>query len=149
MQPFHRLLVPLDFSAMTGAVLTVAQRLLAPDGRAVLLHVVETLPSVTEGAFGVYAHRKDIEDMGRQALERLHTLIAEAHDARLVPQVREGKPAPEIVAEAEASHAEVIVIGSHGRSGLDALLVGSVTERVLRRAPCHVFTVREAAKPGR
>src|SRR5687768_11162946 len=113
MQPFQRLLVPLDFSPMTGAVLSVAQRLLAPDGRAILLHVVETLPSVMEGAFGVYAHRKDLEDMGRHALERLNSLIAEAHDARLVPQVREGKPAPEIVAEAEASRAEVIVIGSH------------------------------------
>ena len=149
MQPFQRLLVPLDFSAMTGTVLGVARRLLAPDGRAVVLHVVETLPSVMEGAFGVYAHRKDIDDMNRLALERLQTLVADAHDARLVPQVREGKPALEIVAEAEASHAEVIVIGSHGRSGLDALLVGSVTERVLRRAPCHVFTVREPAKHAR
>jgi nucleotide-binding universal stress UspA family protein len=148
MQPFQRLLVPVDFSAMTAAVLAVARRLLAPDGRAVLLHVVESLPSVMEGAFGVYAHRKDIDEMGRLALERLQSLIAESHDARLVAQVREGKPAPEIVAEAEASQAEVIVIGSHGRSGLDALLVGSVTERVLRRAPCHVFTVREPAKPA-
>lgn len=142
MQPFQRLLVPLDFSEMTASVLAVARRLLAPDGKAVLLHVVETLPPVMEGAFGVYAHRRDIEEIKRRSRERLQQLVAEAHDVRLESDVREGKPAVEIVAAAEELHTELIVIGTHGRSRLDHFLLGSVAERVLRRAPCHVFTVR-------
>jgi nucleotide-binding universal stress UspA family protein len=142
MEPFQRLLVPLDFSEMTSLVVATARRLLAPNGQAALLHVVETLPLVMEGTYGVYAHRRDLEEMRRRSLERLAQLVSEAHDQRLEPQVREGKPAQEILAAAEAWRPEVIVIGSQGRTGLDHLLVGSVAERVLRRAPCHVFMVR-------
>ena len=142
MQPFQRLLVPLDFSEMSGAVIAAAERLLAPDGHAVLLHVVETLPSVMEGAFGVYAHRRDLEEIKRRSSERLEDLVADHRDARWKGEVREGKPAVEILAAAEEHRSEVIVIGTHGRSRVDHFLLGSVAERVLRRAPCHVFTVR-------
>jgi len=142
MQFFARLLVPLDFSEMTPAVLSMALRLLAPDGKAVLLHVVETLPLVTEGAYGVYAHRREIDEIKRLSGEKVGQLCQELGDPRLVPMMREGKPAAEIVAAAEELEAEVIVIGSHGRSRLEHLLVGSVTERVLRKARCHVFVVR-------
>lgn len=142
MQPFDRLLVPVDFSDITPSVIATARRLLAPEGRAILLHVVETLPLVTEGTLGVYAHRRDIEEIKRLSLDRLKQLIAEYRDPRLVPEVREGKPAPEILAVAQAQRSEVIVMGTQGRSRMEHLLVGSVTERVLRRATCSVFTVR-------
>jgi nucleotide-binding universal stress UspA family protein len=142
MEPFRRLLVPLDFSEMTNLVVATARRMLAPDGQAVLLHVVETLPVVMEGTYGVYAHRRDVEEMNRRSLERLAQIVGEPPDQRFEPQVREGKPAYEILAAAEAWKPEVIVIGSQGRSGFDHLLVGSVAERVLRRARCHVFMVR-------
>ncbi len=142
MQPLTSLLVPLDFSEMTPAVLRMALRLLAPEGRAVLLHVVETLPVVMEGAYGVYPHRRETEEIKRLSGEKLAQLIHETRDPRFVALVREGKPANEIVAAAEESKAEAIVIGSHGRSRLEHLLVGSVTERVLRKARCHVFMVR-------
>lgn len=142
MQPYQRLLVPVDFSDVTPAVLATARRLLAEDGTAVLLHVVETLPMVSEATFGVYAHRRDLEEIKRLAREKLRHLAAEARDTRLVAEVREGKPAQEIVNAAVEHGSEVIVIGTQGRSRLDHLLVGSVTERVLRRAACNVFTVR-------
>jgi nucleotide-binding universal stress UspA family protein len=142
MEPFKRLLVPLDFSEMTSVVVATARRLLAPDGHAVLLHVVETLPLVMEGTYGVYSHRKDLDEMRRRALERLTQLVSDTKDKRLEPEVREGKPAQEIISSTEKHRPEVIVIGSHGRSAFEHLLVGSVAERVLRRAPCHVFMVR-------
>jgi nucleotide-binding universal stress UspA family protein len=143
MEPFRRLLVPLDFSEATNLVVATARRLLAPDGRAVLLHVVETLPLVMEGTYGVYSHRKDLEEMHRRSLERLTQLVNDSGDKRLEPEVREGKPAQEILSAAEKLRPDVIVIGSHGRSAFEHLLVGSVAERVLRRAPCHVFMVRQ------
>ena len=142
MHAFHTLLVPLDFSEITPTVVAMAGRLLAPDGRAILLHVVETLPLVSGGAYGVYAHRRDIEEMKRLSAEKLAQIVAELADPRFVLEVREGKPAPEILAAVEEHGAEVVVIGTHGRSRLEHLLVGSVTERVLRKARCHVFTVR-------
>ena len=142
MEPFRRILVPLDFSDVSPAVLAMARRLLAPDGRAVVLHVVETLPLVTGGTFGVYAHRRDIEELKRLSQEKVAALCHETGDARLEPVVREGKPAHEIVDAAREQAAEVIVIGRQGRSRLDTLFVGSVTERVLRKASCHVLTVQ-------
>ena len=137
-----RVLVPLDFSEMTPAVLGMALRLLAPDGRAVLLHVMETLPVVMEGAYGVYPHRRETEEIKRLSGEKLAQLVHEGRDPRLASLVREGKPANEIVAAAEELKTEAIIIGSNGRSRLEHLLVGSVTERVLRKARCHVFVVR-------
>jgi nucleotide-binding universal stress UspA family protein len=142
MDSFARLLVPVDFSEVTPKVLAIARDLLAPAGRLTLLHVVETLPTVMEGAYGVYAHRRDIEEMKRLTLEKLQQQTHDADDGRVEALVREGKPADEIVAAAGELRTDVIVIGSHGRSRLEHLLVGSVTERVLRRAPCHVFVVR-------
>jgi nucleotide-binding universal stress UspA family protein len=142
MELFSRLLVPVDFSEITPRVVQMARRMLAPQGRCVLLHVVETLPTVMEGAYGVYAHRRDVDDITRLSREKLQQVAAETQDERVEVLVREGKPAQAIVEAAEEQQAEVIVIGSHGRSGLDHLLVGSVTERVLRKARCHVFMVR-------
>jgi len=60
--------------------------------------------------------------------------------------LREGFPATEIVAAARDLQADLIVLGTHGRSGVERLFLGSVAERVLRRAPCPVLTV-PAAQP--
>jgi nucleotide-binding universal stress UspA family protein len=54
-----------------------------------------------------------------------------------------GVPSEEIVEIARQEHAEMIVMGTHGRSGLDRILLGSVAERVIRLAPCPVLTVRQ------
>ncbi len=58
-----------------------------------------------------------------------------------------GVPFEEIVRVAKEEHADMIVMGAHGRSGLNRVLLGSVAERVIRLAPCPVLTVRQA-KPG-
>ena len=112
------------------------------EGRATLFHVVEYLPTVTEGTFGVYAHRRDIDDIKRLSLEKIHE-YARAHSGhRFETLVKEGKPAAAILDTAAALGVDLIVIGTHGRSRLDHLLIGSVTERVLRKATCSVLAVR-------
>jgi nucleotide-binding universal stress UspA family protein len=63
-------------------------------------------------------------------------------------QVVEGRPAPEIMRAAKEGGADLIVLGTHGRTGFDRLLLGSVTERVLRHAPCPVLTVTARAVPA-
>jgi nucleotide-binding universal stress UspA family protein len=59
------------------------------------------------------------------------------------PLVRYGDPRSEIVDEASSSSADLVVVGSHGRTGLKRLLMGSVAESVVRHAPCSVEVVRE------
>ena len=56
-----------------------------------------------------------------------------------------GDPAEAIVQQAEAEHADMIVMGTHGRTGLTRMLMGSVAEAVVRRAACPVLTVKQPA----
>jgi nucleotide-binding universal stress UspA family protein len=139
---FSNVLVPLDFSGLSLPTLDMAARLVAPGGKGTLLHVVEWLPLVTEGAFGVYPHRKDIEQLKGLSRQKLDGYAAKRPDVNFVGEVREGKPATVILEVAEELKPDLIVIGSHGRSGLDHLLIGSVTERVLRKADLPVLVVR-------
>jgi nucleotide-binding universal stress UspA family protein len=68
---------------------------------------------------------------------------ARAEGVSVEARVVEGRPAAEIVGAAKDLSAELIVMGTHGRSGFDRLVLGSVTEKVLRRAPCPVLTVTD------
>jgi len=143
---FRRILAPLDFSELSVPTVDMAARLLAPDGEATLLHVVEWMPVVTEGAFGVYPHRKDIEQLKQLSLDKLEDWRRAREGNNLRPMVREGKPATAILEVASDLDPDLIVIGSHGRGGLDHLLLGSVTERVLRKSTAPVLVVRLPAE---
>jgi nucleotide-binding universal stress UspA family protein len=59
------------------------------------------------------------------------------------PVVRHGSPSVEIVELASEEHADVVMMGTHGRGGMSRLLLGSVADRVIRTAPCPVLTVRK------
>lgn len=142
MKGFAHVLVPLDFADKSSRILTTALRVLAPEGRLTMLHVVEWLPAVTEGTFGIYAHRKDIETYKRQALAKLRASERQHPDEQLVSMVQEGKPATTILEAIDELAPDLVVMGTHGRSRLDHLLIGSVAERVLRKAPCPILAVR-------
>lgn len=145
MQGFTNVLVPLDFSVLSEPTLDLAARLVAPEGQCTLLHVVEWLPVVTEGAFGVYPHRKDIEQLKALSLDKLAKLAAKRVGVRFETRVMEGKAAKAILEMVEELGPDLIVIGSHGRGGLDQLLLGSVTDRVLRKSRAPVLVVHASA----
>lgn len=75
---------------------------------------------------------------------QLSALVAEAQTAGVdaVAQIRTGVPAESIVEAAREAKAELIVVGTHGRTGFERLVLGSVAERVVREAPCPVLTVK-------
>lgn len=141
MRGFDSILVPLDFSDKRSEILELALRVRSESGRLILLHVVEWLPAVTEGAMGVYAHRQDMKTYKQQAQVRLDDLARLHAPVPIQCSVLEGKPATTIL-EAIAEHKpSLVVMGTHGRGKLDHLLMGSVAERVLRRAGCPVLSV--------
>ncbi len=142
MQGFRNVLVPLDFSETTDTVVATALRVLHPEGRATLLHVVEWMPTMTQGTLGVYTHRRDIDSMKLLARDRLLEHVKAHPEAPLDVEVQEGRPAAVILDLAAARKPDVIVIGIHGRSALDHFLIGSTTEKVLRKATCHILAVR-------
>lgn len=81
-------------------------------------------------------------DPSEDALIRLRDLIPETFRGVWGAEVADGPPAETIVRFAREGHVDLIVMGTHGRAGLQRMLLGSVAEKVLRMAPCPVLTVR-------
>jgi universal stress protein A len=140
-----KILVPTDFSdcAATAEAMAVdlTRRL---GGEIVLLHVLVETPLYGEGLLSgprvqsVYdAHRKWAED----ALEKRSSDLR-GQGIKASWRAALGVPYEGIVNIAAEERTEMIVIGTHGRSGLNRVLLGSVAERVIRLAPCPVLTVR-------
>ena len=143
---FARLLVPTDFSAGSDRAWAVARRLAARlDAELVLVHVLVETPLYSEGPFTMKRAR-DVFDAARAwAVKTLGEWTAAAAAAGLSARwaVRTGVPHAEIAGAAAQERADLVVIGTHGRGGLDRALLGSVADRVIRLAPCPVVTVRD------
>ena len=141
-----RLLVPTDFSAGSERAWAVARQL-ATQLRAelVLVHVLVETPLYSEGPFTMKQVRSVFDAARAWAVKTLGEWTAPAAAAGLSARwvVRTGVPHQEIVGAAAQERADLIVIGTHGRGGLDRALLGSVADRVIRLAPCPVVTVRD------
>lgn len=142
---FQRLLVPHDFSTSADHALALAVRLAGEGGGSIQLLHVGVTPAVTLGMEAMGASplmiglNDRIAEEQRLALER----VGQAAIPATVPWsalVREGFP-PEVIL-AEAAEQDLIVMGTHGRTGFERVLVGSVTERVLRGAQIPVLVTR-------
>jgi nucleotide-binding universal stress UspA family protein len=135
------ILYPTDFSKEAGYAFDVACAL-ARDGRArlVVLHVERPPLTTLGGTAGVPPLPTEYD---RQLLlEELHRLQPTEPGIAIEYRLEHGEPAPVILAVAEQIGADLIVIGTHGRTGLRRLLMGSVAEHVIRKAPCPVLTVK-------
>ncbi|WP_225336302.1 universal stress protein [Halomicrobium urmianum] len=134
---YERILIPTDGSTGTAHVALQAIDLAEQYGATIhALHVVdETVEGLATDA------GDQLRQRGQQAVDQVERM-AEAHGVATVTVVEEGDPAETIVAYAEAEDVDLIVAGTHGRSGVRRRLIGSVAERLVRRAPCPVMTVR-------
>jgi nucleotide-binding universal stress UspA family protein len=138
MLPIHTILYPTDFSENAQPAFALACSLARDCGaRVVVLHVMP--PPL--GSEVVVARRKP-EEYHQEALQTLHQVQAPDQNVRVEHRLEDGDAAKQILAVAADIHAGVIVMGTHGRSGLGRMLLGSVAEKVLRGASCPVLTVR-------
>src|SRR5574342_330701 len=144
-EAFARILLPTDFSAGSERAWAEARRLAARLGaELVLVHVLVETPLYSEGPFTMKRAR-DVFDAARAwAVKTLGEWTATTATAGVSARwvLRTGVPYKEIVGAAARERADLIVIGTHGRGGLDRALLGSVADRVIRLAPCPVMTVR-------
>lgn len=143
MKTIRTLLFATDFSAQSEAAFPLACAL-ARDYKARLLIIhVMPVPTVayTMGNMAVI-EPEGTKDEVRQRLEEF-----DPKDARVAVEhlIAQGDPATEILEAARIASCDLIVIGTHGRSGIMRMLAGSVAEKVLRHAPCPVLTVRSPA----
>lgn len=137
---------PTDFSPASRAAFARAITEARAGGAELLLvHVLSTvMPFVGAEHMSpqIYTDmQRSIRASGQQQLDQL-VAKAKAAGARVRGLLLEGTPADAIVRTARAKRADVIVMGTHGRSGLGRLLMGSVAQRVVGSASCPVLTVR-------
>jgi universal stress protein A len=138
------ILVPVDFSPHAERALDYAIMLARKlPARLLLLHVIHTFPlGVTEmGPTLPQAYLQGIESEVRQSLEKYLQRLGEAGLAGETT-IMYGVPFEEIAQFAKARQVDLIVIGTHGRTGLEHLFLGSVAEKVVRLAPCPVLVTR-------
>src|SRR5262245_12944554 len=145
MLPLHTILHPTDFSERSRNALHLACALARDYGaRLVILHVA-ALPTVVS-AEGVLP--PDPELLYREAKEQLGRLEVPDANVRVERRFEEGVPVTVILHVAEEIHADLIVMGTHGRTGLARLLMGSVAEQVVRKASCPVLIVTTPFAPA-
>jgi nucleotide-binding universal stress UspA family protein len=142
----QRILVPVDFSTHSRRSISYARELAASyDARLQLLHVVEqaVYPSF-------YSLNKDdfqslLNDVEEAAMEHLHRVLDESPGPRVSAaefHLIEGRAVTAIPDFAEANETDLIVIATHGLTGIDRLFLGGVAEKVIRRSNCPVFVVK-------
>lgn len=138
----ERVVVPIDLSEPSFAALRSALTL--ADANVIrLVHVIRPFSRPErEGIWGHYDNDKHARDVTTQIQQEL-----ELRGIGSMPvDIHFGSPGPIICEYAERIRADLIVIGSHGRTGLKRMLMGSVAEVVVRHAPCSVVVVRDAVE---
>jgi nucleotide-binding universal stress UspA family protein len=147
MFPAHTILYPTDFSDHSRVAFGLASALAREQGaRLVVLHVNPTLgPMVAYGGALAQLQPEEEREKLRKELEQFRV-----PDPRVRVEYRlaDGEPAAEILRAAGEAGCDLIVLGTHGRTGLARLVLGSVAEQVLRQAPCAVVTVRAPRPPA-
>jgi nucleotide-binding universal stress UspA family protein len=165
--PFTHVLVPTDFSELANEALRFAiEEATLHRARLTILHVLspqrETDVYYVTGAPPVSGYTAGLDpdagghaggapsspptvvrdDPDQDALARLRDLVGETFTGAWQAAVAAGHPADAIVHEARERGVDLIVMSTHGRTGLQHVLLGSVAETVVRKAPCPVLTVR-------
>lgn len=138
MLSMHTILFPTDFSENAQQAFSLACALARDcSARIVVLYVIP--PPLGDEAMQARHHPEEYYEIPKTELHKIHALDG---TVRVEHRLEEGNAAQRILEVAAETEANLIVMGTHGRTGLARLLVGSVAEQVLRKAPCPVLTVK-------
>jgi len=139
------ILVPIDFSVHSKKALKYAVPLAAQSGASIrLIYVVEPTVYPADLGFGQVVLPGVEDELRQKGAEELAELIDNEIGGRVPASatVRTGTPSKEILAEAEETGVDLIVVATHGHSGVEHVLFGSTAERIVRKAHCPVLTIR-------
>ena len=151
MKAYEKILVPVDFTVHSSEAIRRAVDLAQHYSASLaLIYVYEPLDYALPEGYALYTP----EQVGRlmdEFKERLRAVVRDVEAmgvSRVESHVLNGSAAVEIVNFATEHGCDLVVMGTHGRTGLSHLLMGSVAERVLRTAPCPVLTVKAPREPA-
>jgi universal stress protein A len=148
MVPIRRILFPTDFSDHANYAWPYALQFAQEFGAEVhALHVVAPPPRLTEAYSMNFDPEKFTQALTDEAIASLDRLVHAGKDRHIAvcPYVRIGVDFHEIIDYARTHQIDLIVMATHGRTGLAHALIGSVAEKVVRKAPCPVLTIKHPA----
>lgn len=145
---FKKILCPLDFSEFTDEIVNYAVNIAGKYGAELhFLHIVPNLNYFTPyESFltpeNLIAIEKNIEAEVDKDFEKIIKKV----DMPVKKIVKNGAPFVEIIDYVKAESIDLVIMGTHGRSGIEHILIGSVAEKVVRKSPCPVLTIRPRNK---
>lgn len=145
MPQISRIVVPIDFSEYSKKAFRYAIDFAQTFGaEMILVYVVEPIIYPADFSFGQVALPSMEREIQDRSLEQLQVLIQKEVPAgiRARSTIRSGKPFVEIIQLAKEEKADLIIIATHGHSGIEHVLFGSTAEKVVRKSPCPVLSIR-------
>jgi len=144
-----KILVPIDFSDYSKSALKYAVNLSKNfNAEMILIYVVEPViypPDFSMGQIAIPSVNTEWDERAKQELDKLAKAeIPSGVAVRTL--IKTGKPFIEIIETAGELDIDLIIIATHGRTGVEHILFGSTAEKVVRKAPCPVLTLREPIK---
>jgi nucleotide-binding universal stress UspA family protein len=149
MDTIKKILVPIDFSNFSKNALKYAINFAKKfDSKIYLVYVIEPVIYPSDFSMGQVTFPVSDNEMNDRAKEELDNLakFGKNSDIEIETIIKTGKPFVEINETAGELDADLIIIATHGNTGIEHLLFGSTAEKVVRKAPCPVLTLREPLK---
>ncbi len=144
-----KVLVPIDFSDYSKSALKYAVNFAKSfNAEIILVYVVEPIiypPDFSMGQIAMPSINAEWDNRAKEELQKLaKSEFTSAGNVKTV--IKTGKPFVEIIETAKEENVDLIIIATHGHSGVEHILFGSTAEKVVRKAPCPVLTLREPLK---
>ncbi len=149
MDEIKKILVPIDFSDYSKSALRYAVNITKVfNAHVYLVYVIEPMIYPADFSMGQIAVPNADLDVSKRAEEELDKLAKDEFPLNIVVDivVRTGRPFAEIIQVAAELDIDLIIIATHGHTGVEHLLFGSTAEKVVRKAPCPVLSLREPIK---
>jgi nucleotide-binding universal stress UspA family protein len=145
---FKKILCPLDFSEFTDEIVDYAVSIAGKYGAELhFLHVIPNLNYYTPyESFLTPENLIALESSIETEVGKDFDKIMKKIDMPVKKIIKSGAPFVEIIEYVKAESIDLIVMGTHGRSGIEHILIGSVAEKVVRKSPCPVLTIRPRNK---
>jgi nucleotide-binding universal stress UspA family protein len=150
MEEFRKILVPVDLSEISTRIVSVAEMMARQfDAEVHLLFVARVFEYLTS----IYVPHPSIDKFHKEILDGAEKRLAEFRDehfegfSKVQWTVRGGDIAEEIIAYAKEQHIDLMILGTHGRKGLDRVVFGSVADRVAKMSPVPVLLVNPYRTP--
>ena len=143
MNAFQQLLLPTDFSEGSAQAAAYALKIAGPfDMKIHVLHILE--PIVIPPYPGEWLPESFLAEREKHAQQEMEewASVSQLPESKIVSAIQHGNPFMEIMRYAREQQIDLIVMGTHGRTGLPHAIIGSVAERVVRSSHCPVLTVR-------